>query len=196
MWVSPVSRRSFKRQREFGVPTAKAQNSFTNPDPRLMKRAGGAFGDCCNAQTALDEAAHISVAAGMVHTRSGAQQRPTVLDWLEASHWATGQAGFGRRGMPQTRLVIALGREGKQRTQPGDAQRYPRTLAIRAKLQTEHSRAAYRRGKWIAELPNGWVIKVLDSRQLSMRGLEKAKAGFELVCLALTLRRMGAIGMA
>jgi hypothetical protein len=33
----------------------------------------------------LDEAAHISVAAGMVHTRPGAQQRPTVLDWLEAS---------------------------------------------------------------------------------------------------------------
>ena len=85
MWVSPVSRRSFKRQREFGVPAAKAQDSFTNPDPRLMKRAGGAFGDCCNAQTALDEAAHISVAAGMVHTRPGAQQRPTVLDWLEAS---------------------------------------------------------------------------------------------------------------
>jgi hypothetical protein len=88
MWVSPVRRRSFKRQRKFGDPGAKAQDSFTDPDSRTMKRAGGGFYYCCNALTALDEAAHIIVAAQRAHTRSGAQQRPTVLDSLKASRWA------------------------------------------------------------------------------------------------------------
>jgi hypothetical protein len=34
---------------------------------------------------------------------------------------------------------------------------------------------------------------VLGFRQFSMRGLDKAKAEFKRVCLALNLRRMGAM---
>ena len=45
----------------------------------------------------------------------------------------------------------------------------------------------------IAEPPNGWIKSVLGFRQFSMRGLKKAQAEFKLVCLALNLRRMGAI---
>ena len=30
-------------QRDFGVPAPKAQDSFTDPDSRIMKRAGGGF---------------------------------------------------------------------------------------------------------------------------------------------------------
>jgi hypothetical protein len=51
----------------------------------------------------------------------------------------------------------------------------------------------YRKRKWIAEPPNGWIKNVLGFRQFSMRGLEKAKAEFKLVCLALNLRRMGSM---
>jgi transposase len=41
-------------QREFGVPPAKAQDSFTDPESRIMKRAGGGFDYSYNAQTAVD----------------------------------------------------------------------------------------------------------------------------------------------
>ncbi|WP_231374701.1 MULTISPECIES: transposase [unclassified Polaromonas] len=51
----------------------------------------------------------------------------------------------------------------------------------------------YRKRKWIAEPPNGWIKNVLGFRQFSMRGLENVKAEFKLVCLALNLRRMGAM---
>lgn len=101
-----------------------------------------------------------------------------------------------RRQAPQTELVIALGREGKQQTQTDDAQRDPHTLAMRAKLQTEQGKAAYRKRKWIAEPPNGWIKSVLGFRQFSMRGLDKAKAEFKLVCMALNLRRMDAMSAA
>ena len=77
-----------------------------------------------------------------------------------------------------------------------DAQRYPHTVAMQAKFQTEQGKADYRKRKWIAEPPNGWIKNVLGFRQFSMRGLDKAKAEFKLVCLALNLRRMGAMQVA
>jgi len=66
-------------QRDFGVPAPKAQDSFTDPESRIMKRAGGGFDYSYNAQTAVDEAAHIIVAAGVVNTSSDVQQLPGVL---------------------------------------------------------------------------------------------------------------------
>ena len=52
--------RGGRYKREFGVPEDKAQENFTDPDSRIMKRAGGGFDASYNAQTAVDEAAHIT----------------------------------------------------------------------------------------------------------------------------------------
>ena len=65
-----------------------------------------------------------------------------------------------------------------------------------AKFQSDKGKADYRKCKWLAEPPNGWIKNVLGFRQFSMRGLEKAKAEFKLVCMALNLRRMGAMVLA
>lgn len=54
-------------KREFGVPEDKAQESFTDPDSRVMKRAGGGFDYSYNAQTAVDATAHIIVAAELTN---------------------------------------------------------------------------------------------------------------------------------
>ena len=43
------------------MPQEKAHENFTDPDSRIMKRAGGGFDPSYNAQTAVDEAAHIIV---------------------------------------------------------------------------------------------------------------------------------------
>jgi hypothetical protein len=86
--------------------------------------------------------------------------------------------------------VVALGREGK-RCAEIDAEKSPHTAAMAAKLQTDEGKAAYRRRKWIAEPPNGWIKSVLGFRQFSLRGLHRVQAEFKLVCLALNLRRMG-----
>ena len=91
-------------------------------------------------------------------------------------------------------LVVALGREGKEHAEI-DAQRYPHTAAMAAKLQTAQGRAAYRKRKWIAEPPNGWIKNVLGFRQFSMRGLHRVQAEWKLVCMALNLRRMATMGV-
>ena len=193
-------------QRDFGIPSPKAQDSFTDPESRIMKRAGGGFDYSYNAQTAVDETAHIIVAAEVVNTSSDVQQLPMVLAAVRAhTGSAAGQvladAGYRSEAVmaqlattqPDTELVIALGREGKVLLKPRDARRYPHTVAMAAKFETAQGRLDYRKRKWIAEPPNGWIKNVLGFRQFSMRGLEKAKAEFKLVCLALNLRRMGSM---
>ena len=193
-------------QRDFGVPASKAQDNFTDPDARIMKRAGGGFDYSYNAQTAVDETAHIIVAAEVVNTSSDVQQLPMVLKAVKehtGSPAAQVLADAGYRSeavmaelataQPDTELVIALGREGKVLAKPRDAQRYPHTVAMAAKFETEQGKIDYRKRKWIAEPPNGWIKNVLGFRQFSMRGLQKTQAEFKLVCMALNLRRMGAM---
>jgi transposase len=193
-------------QRDFGVPPAKAQDSFTDPESRIMKRAGGGFDYSYNAQTAVDETAHIIVAAVVLNTSSDVHQLVPVLEAVKANAEADpkqvlADAGYRSeeemaklaKQLPETELVIALGREGKVLAKPRDAQRYPHTVAMAAKFVTEQGKTDYRKRKWIAEPPNGWIKNVLGFRQFSMRGLQKAQAEFKLVCMALNLRRMGAM---
>ena len=168
-----------------------------------MKRAGGGFDYSYNAQTAVDQTAHIIVAAEVVNTSSDVQQLPMVLGAVKANTGSSAtqvlaDAGYRSEAVmaelaktePETELVIALGREGKVLAKPRDAQRYPHTVAMAAKFETEQTKLDYRKRKWIAEPPNGWIKNVLGFRQFSMRGLKKAQAEFKLVCMALNLRRM------
>ena len=190
-------------KREFGVPESKAQDNFTDPDSRIMKRAGGGFDASYNAQTAVDEEAKIIVAAELGNNAADVGQLVPMLDAVKAN---TGQApeqtladagyrsedNFKRLAGSGTELVVAMGREGKRCAQV-DALKNPHTAAMAAKLQTDAGKAAYRKRKWIAEPPNGWIKSVLGFRQFSLRGLHRVQAEFKLVCLALNLRRMGSL---
>jgi transposase len=193
-------------KRDFGVPEAKAQENFTDPDSRIMKRAGGGFDASYNAQTAVDDTAHIIVAAELGNNAADCGQWLPMLQAVKDNLGALPKQGladagyrseenFAKAPHPQMDLVVALGREGKQQVQV-DAEAYPYTAAMAMKFQTEDGRAAYRRRKWIAEPPNGWIKHVLGFRQFSLRGLEKVRAEWKLVCMALNLRRMGALSAA
>jgi transposase len=190
-------------KREFGVPEPKAQDNFTDPDSRIMKRAGGGFDASYNAQTAVDDAAHIIVAADLSNNAADVQQLVPMLQAVQANTGELPRQGLADAGYRSednfeqlagltTDLVVAMGREGKQQVQ-ADPKTHPHTAAMSAKLQTDEGKAAYRRRKWIAEPPNGWIKSVLGFRQFSLRGLHRVQAEFKLVCLALNLRRMGAM---
>jgi len=187
-------------KRPFGVPEEKDQDNFTDPDSRIMKRAGGGFDASYNAQTAVDEQAHIIVAAELTNCGSDAGELPVMLQAVEDNLGAlpeqvladTGykaEAVFEALADSGCELVVAVGREGKDplRFHP---ERLPYTAAMAVKLQTERGKAEYQRRKWIAEPPNGWIKSVLGFRQFSLRGLHRVRAEWKLVCMALNLRRM------
>ena len=188
-------------KREFGVPEPTAQDNFTDSDSRIMTRAGGGFDASYNAQTAVDEQAHIIVAAELGNNAADVGQLVPMLNAVKANAGLVPEqalADAGYRSEDNFRvlagssidLVVAMGREGK-RCAEVDAKTSPHTAAMAAKLQTDEGRAAYRKRKWIAEPPNGWIKSVLGFRQFSLRGLHRVQAEFKLVCLALNLRRMG-----
>jgi len=183
----------------FGVPEDKAQDNFTDPDSRIMPRAGGGFDPAYNGQTAVDDTAHIIVAAELGNCAADVGELPRVLHAVKGNVGAyptqtLADAGYRSETVfeqlaDHTELVVALGREGKKHVEINPAS-LPRTAAMAAKMHTEETRAAYRRRKWLAEPPNGWIKNVLGFRQFSMRGLHRVQAEWKLVCLALNLRRM------
>jgi transposase len=196
-------KRSKPYKREFGVPEDKAQESFTDPDSRVMKRAGGGFDYSYNAQTAVDETAHIVVSAELTNIAADSGELPVMLDAVRAcldsdAAQVLADAGYRNEAVFEqlrdhpSELVVALGREGKDQVEI-DSRKYPCTAAMAARLQTDEAKAAYRKRKWLAEPPNGWIKNVLGFRQFSMRGLHRVRAEFKLVCMALNLRRMCAM---
>lgn len=64
-----------------------------------------------------------------------------------------------------------------------------------AKLKTQPGQDKYRRRKAIVEPPNAWIKQVLGFRQFSFKGIDKVRCEFKLVCAALNLRRMAAMGV-
>ena len=80
--------------------------------------------------------------------------------------------------------VIALGRQAKHCAEI-DPESHPHTAAMAAKLQTDEGKAAYRRRKWLAEPPDGWIKSVRGFRQFCPRDLHRVQAEWTLVCLAL-----------
>ena len=176
-------------KRPFGVPDDKAQDNFTDPDSRIMKTVSGGYDASYNGQTAVDDTAHIIVAAELVNTAPDVGELPKMLEAVKNNLGAypeqtLADAGYRSEAVFEalndlTELVMAVGREGKQHVQI-DAKSLPLTAAMATKLQTEAGRAAYRRRKWIAEPPNGWIKNVLGFRQFSMRGLHRRSVSMTL----------------
>ena len=143
------------------------------------------------------------MAAELTNCASDARELPTMLQAVKdnlgtlpertiADTGYKSEAVFEALAGSGCDVVVALGREGKQALR-FDPERSPHTAAMAAKLQTDQGRAAYRRRKWIAEPPNGWIKNVLGFRQFSLRGLHRVQAEWKLVCLALNLRRMASM---
>ena len=148
-----------------------------------MQRAGGGFDASYNAQTAVDEQALIIAAAELGNDAADAGQLVPMIEKAEDNAGQAPEQDFADAGYrnednfkalagSSTELVVARGREGA-RCAEIDAHEYPHTAAKAAKLQTAAGKAAYRKRKWIAELPSGWIKSVLGFRQFSLRALHR-----------------------
>jgi transposase len=190
--------------RDFGVPPDKAQDNFTDPESRIMKTSAG-YDQCYNGQIAVDEASQMIVATGLTNC---AADHGALLPLIDQSHTTLGadptdvlaDAGYKSEASFQTletrhiTAYISLGREGKPAAPPKPAHEATRRMAER--LTSEGGRARYRRRKAIVEPVIGWIKAVLGFRRFSLRGEAKARGEWNVVCLALNLKRFHRITMA
>src|SRR6185503_13310422 len=69
----------------FGVPKDKDQDNFTDPDSRIMQHAGAGFEASYNGQLAVDDTAHIIVAAELINNASDVRELPKMVEQIKAT---------------------------------------------------------------------------------------------------------------
>ena len=195
---NPKGGRPYKR--DYGEPEETAQSNFTDPESGIMKTSSEGFQQCYNAQVAVSGENQLIVATGV---SSNASDQGWILPLVEEVRTTFGEqpetvladAGYCNEGdwaALEERAVdayVALGREGKQEVGV-NADQYPATARMGKKLATSAGRAQYAQRKWLSEAPNGWIKEILGFRRFSLRGLTKVQGEWDLVCLALNVRRM------
>lgn len=188
--------RRFKRR--FGIPEDKSQENFTDPDSRIMKTSTKGFDQCYNTQIAVDDQTRLIVAARVGRSASDVEQLQPLLDQLRQTIRQTpgrllADAGYAseenlrslqRRGIDG---YIAMGRGERGTDTPPRGAHGERMWR---KMQTKRGRDRYRRRKHLGEAPFGWIKSVLGFGSFSLRGLEKVRGEWDLVCLAMNLKRM------
>jgi transposase len=181
-------------------PKPKDQENFTDPDSRIMMASTG-FEQCYNAQAATAEGSRIIVAADVTNCAADAGQ---LLPMVEAAMANTGsaadrvladagycsEANLAALEEAEIDAYVAVGREGKPLHRP---EKSPCRARMQRKLATKRGRKRYRKRKHAVEPVFGWVKSVLGFRSFSLRGIEKVKGEWNLLCMALNLRRMQAL---
>ncbi|MCA8973526.1 MAG: IS1182 family transposase [Planctomycetes bacterium] len=192
-------KRGAKRKHPLGKPKDTDQENFTDPDSRIVKDGSGAFQQGYNAQAAVDADSQMIVAAEVTQCAADSRELLPVLEEAMENTGATpdqllADAGYKSEenlGELEDRGInayIALGREGKG-GQEIDPEK-PATRRMQQKLRTNRGRKRYAARKRIVEPPFGWIKRCLGFRAFSLRGLQKVKGEWALVCLALNLRRL------
>lgn len=181
------------------LPKPRDQENFTDPDSRIMPTGPKSFGQCYNAQIAVDGKKQIIVASLVSQSpKDMGLLMPVVNAAFENTEQlptrVLADAGYkNERDLQRLSDLdvdgyISLGRESKTARTPSAA--CPRTVAMQRKLATKRGRARYAKRKGTVEPVFGWVKRVLGFRAFSLRGLRKVAGEWSLVCLALNLRRM------
>ena len=187
-------------KRPMGEPKPKAQENFTDPESRIMKTSTEGFQQCYNAQAMVDSEARIIVATTVSDNASDVGQLEPTLDAVnnnlgESPGRVLADAGYrseSNLGMLEQRQIdgyVAMGREKDL----DDAPLPPQDTALgrmTRKMKSPSGRDRYRARKHIGEPPFGWIKSVLGFRQFSLRGLDKVTCEWNLVTLAVNLRRM------
>ena len=185
-------------KRPNGVPPDKKQSNFTDPESRIMGDPKTGFVQGYNAQIAVDEEARIVVATGVTQcaadndqlvpmTRAAKANTKTKPKRVLADAGYKSEENFTALERMRIDAHVALGKgeQGERDTNAG-----PATQRMHRKRRTKRGRELYKQRKKIAEAPFGWIKSVMGFRAFSMRGLEKVRGEWSLVCLALNLRRM------
>ena len=180
-------------------PDGKAQRNFTDPESRILKTKDG-YIQGYNAQAAVDAAAQIIVAHTLTQGMSDQDQLVPLMDGIKnnlgrKAKEASADAGYcseSNLAALAERHVSAYVATGRAK-HPGDAKRKitgPLTNAMRDKLKRAGWRSRYRLRKQVVEPVFGQIKQARGFRQFLLRGVDKVKAEWALICTAHNLTKL------
>jgi transposase len=179
------------------TPDPKAQYNFTDPESRIMKGPDG-FVQAYNAQIAVEATSQLIVGHLVTQAANDKQQLVPMLETVvaqagEAPDDVLADSGYCSDANLEelaTRGIEAfIATERVRHGVPVPARRGPLpkgatlTDRMRRKLQTKRGGAVYRRRKVIVEPVFGQIKHARGFRQFLLRGVEKVRGEWTLVCL-------------
>ena len=181
------------------APDPKAQRNFTDPQSRILKTKDG-YIQGWNAQAAVDGERQVIVAHGLTSSMSDHGQLEGLVDGIEANlgrqpKEASADAGYGSEANLAalvTRGIAAYVATGRAKHAADDKRGAggPLTRAMRRKLKRAGWRSRYRLRKQIVEPVFGQIKQARGFRQFLLRGVEKVRAEWALVCIAHNLTKL------
>jgi len=198
-------------------PAPKAQKNFTDPESRIMKSKDG-FVQAYNAQAAVDAHAQIIVAQEVTQSAVDCGQLVPLLDAVEANlgrtpeqasadsgycsesnlealesrhidgYVATGRAKDAVADTAKSEVADQSTKAATNSPQPVKAP--TRVEAMREKIKAGGHNSPYRLRKQLPEPVFGQIKQARGFRQFLMRGLEKVRAEWAIVCTAHNLLKL------
>ncbi len=203
------------------APADKAQTNFTDPELHIMQTNKKGWEYCGNAQVSVDGACQIILACDVTDASNDKQQAAPVA---QATLATLAQAGIERpkdasgalQPIPATldsgyysetavQALEALGFDPYMATErqrhhvlPTEALEAPATATERmaAKVRTPEGKALYARRKVIVEPVFGQIKEARGFRRFLLRGLQKIRGEWRLVCLGHNLLKIWHYGCA
>ena len=186
-------------------PDGKSQRNFTDPDSRILKTKDG-YIQGYNAQAAVDATAQIIVAHTLDANGSDQAQFAPLLDAIKANlkrnpQEVSADAGYCSAtnlrtlGLRRINGYIATGRQKHGATSATAERRLkPGSLLARmsAKLRRAGHRSRYRLRKQVVEPVFGQIKQARAFRQFLLRGVEKVRAEWAIICIAHNLCKLAA----
>jgi transposase len=196
-----------------GKPKAGDQYNFTDPESRVMKDGQGTIIQGFNAQAAVDCQSQIIVAATLTNVAPDVGHLQEIVDQAErntgrrAKHILADAGYFSEKnvqwieGRGQEALIPPVRISHMQwRTAKAPRGRPPKNLTTKErmlrKLHTKRGKELYKRRETSVEPVFGQIKWARNLRQLSFRGLAKAKASWLFECAVHNLSKMYRAGIA
>jgi transposase len=186
-----------KEEAKEAKPKDKAQYNFSDPESRIMKGADG-FVQGYNAQAAVESTTQLIVAQAVTQEANDKQQvEPMVAaiqeqagqkpEELLADSGYCSDKNIEHLEHQEIEAYIATGRQKhgeKEICKPGPLpEGATRVDRMKRKLQTKAGSAIYAARKSIVEPVFGQIKQARGFRQFLLRGIEKVRAEWAIVCM-------------
>jgi transposase len=200
---SGMQERGRRKRAKDGGPPDKAQRNFTDPDSRIQPTRDG-FITGYNGQIAVDAAHQIIVAQRLQTNPADYGALIPLVDQAKANlgrklREVSGDTGFATEANLEAlakRKIAAYLAPGRSKHGAGHSgggkpfKRSPRMSAMAEKLRRAGHRSRYRLRKQVVEPVFGQIKQARGFRQLLLRGLDKARGEWALICTAHNLLKL------
>src|SRR6202158_4017769 len=186
-------------------PDPKSQRNFTDPESRIMKSKDG-FVQAYNAQAAVDAGAQIIVAHELTQCGNDQRQLVPLIEAIENNLGRKPEQASADSGYCSEANLEALEAHGIDGyVAPGRA-KHPTaangkiggllTQRMRKKIDDGGFETPYRLRKQVVEPVFGQIKQARGFRQFLLRGVEKVRAEWAMICTTHNLLKLFTLAMA